>query len=353
MPASTLICEGPLPVRRSPPAAARTPPAPSCARLVLLLPLAVTPACGRSPDPIRAALGPTPAADPNAEAQTGHFLSGTELRMLTSTDEGAHWSLSPDVIAHGVSSLHACTYEDTVWVPCLLDVREISWMESAFPVPFVDVLRSRDLVHWTADRIRVRADTKGAIDPACVVGPEGLEMWFAEMVGSDGDPAQGDKPANIWRSAWREDQFDDAEVAHQGQGLVDPAPTYADGALRLFLNQDGNRIVELLEGRLISAWGQATVPQVAELGDRRWLLAQEPRGQGMLPVARALGQAGTPGGALGPSFPIEIDGLLRSCESPSMTTLDGKWLLFCVDASARPQEHGQGQGQGNRGRPPH
>lgn len=274
--------------------------------------------CERSAAPIRAALGPDPAA-------------GTQVRVLTSTDRGAHWQLAPTPIAHGVSSLHACTFEGTVWVPALLDVRDIPLLESAFPVPFVDVFRSTDLVHWTADRLRIRADTTGGVDPACVVGPDGLEMWFAEVSGKEGDPALGGRPSQVWRTRWTGEHFGDGEVVHAGVGLVDPSPTYVDGALRLFLNQDGSRIVQATDGALATVWDRVTVPQVAELGDRRWLLGQAPRGPGMLPVAREITGAG-----LGAPFPIAMDAELRSCESPSMTTLGDTWVLFCVDTQRGP-----------------
>lgn len=272
-------------------------------------------ACDRSPDAIRAALGPDP---------TSH----SQVRLLTSVDQGATWALRPNSLAHGVSSLHACTHEGTVWVPAVLDVRDIPWIESAFPVPFVDVLRSTDLEHWTADRIRIRGDTTGGVDPACVVGPEGLEMWFAEVSGSSGDPAQGNRASKIWRTRWAGDHFGDGEVVVSGTGLVDPAPLYVDGKLRLFLNQDGARIVESVADRLVPTWAGVTVPQAVDLGGTRWLLAQQMRGSGMLPVASDLssGSPGTP-------FPVRIDGQLQSCESPSMTTLGGTWLLFCVDVS--------------------
>ncbi|MDP2313408.1 MAG: hypothetical protein Q8P41_10915 [Pseudomonadota bacterium] len=274
-------------------------------------------ACDRSPDPIRAALVPDPSAD-------------TQVRVLTSVDRGAHWALHAAPVAHGVSSLHACTYDDTVWVPAVLDVREIAWIESAFPVPFVDVLRSTDLVHWTADRIRIRADTTGGVDPACVVGPEGLEMWFAEVSGREGDPAQGARPSKIWRTHWKDDHFADGVVVHEGPGLVDPAPTYVGGKLRLFLNKDGARIVEAVGDTLLPTWDGVTVPQVAELGGSRWLLAQQPRGPGMLPIAAEL----TAGGRAA-SFPLQIDGALSSCESPSLTTLGATWVLLCVEVARR------------------
>jgi hypothetical protein len=286
-----------------------------------LLSLLALAACDRSPAPIRAALVPNPSAH-------------SQVRLLTSVDRGATWTLRPASLAHGVSSLHACTYEDTVWVPCVLDVRDIPWIESAFPVPFVDVLRSTDLVTWTADRIRIRADTTGGVDPACVVGPQGLEMWFAEVAGTTGDPAQGNRDAKIWRTRWSGDAFGEGEVVVSGTGLVDPSPLYVDGALRLFLNQDGARIVESVAGRLVSTWAGVTVPAAVDLGGTRWLLAQEFRGGGMLPVASELSPSGR-----GAPFPVRIDGQLQSCESPSMTTLGDTWLLFCVDVSHHGPPH--------------
>ncbi len=274
-------------------------------------------ACAPDAAPLDAALGPDPAG-------------GAEVRLLTSTDRGARWTLQANVIAHQLSSLHACTFEGVVWVPALLEVDHISWLESAFPSPFVDVLRSDDLVHWTASRVAIDADVRSVIDPACVVGPEGLELWFADVQGSATDPAQGARVSRIWRTHWNGERFIDGDVLYTGPGLVDPAPVYIDGALRLFLNQDGARIVEVVGGTLTRAWDGVTVPQAVDLGGVRRLVAQQPRGPGMFPVFRDLSRA-----ADGASTPITIDGQLRGCESPSLTTLGETWVLLCVDAPPR------------------
>jgi hypothetical protein len=274
--------------------------------------------CARESAPIRAALGPDAASE-------------TELRLLLSVDKGSTWVLQPQVVAHGVSSLHACTYEGTVWVPAILDVRDIPWYETAFPSPFVDVFRSDDLVTWRADRVPIQSSRIGGIDPACVVGPAGLEMWFAEPAGRDGDPAQGGRRSQIWRTHWNGTTFGAGEVVYTGLGLVDPAPSYLAGELRLFLNADGDHIVEVAGGTLTRVWEHVTVPQVAELGDRRLLLAQRPSGPGMQPTARVL-----EGTKLGAEVQIPIQNALRSCESPSLTALGSTWALFCVDASQRP-----------------
>ena len=267
--------------------------------------------------------------DTALQASLGAAASSTlNLRLLRSRDQGASWRLDEAVLAHGVSSLHACTVEGRVWVPALLDTRSIPWWETAFPIPFLDSFQSSDLTTWTAHRSPLRGDTTGGVDPACVVGPRGLEMWFAEVLGSFEDPAKGDHVSQIWRSRWLGDRFGEAEIVTTGTGLIDPAPIYIDGALRLFLNKDGDHIVELVGDTLVDRWMRVTVPAAVDLGDRRWLLGQAPRGPGMMPVAREILADG-----LGDPFPLAIDAELHSCESPSMTTLGPEWLLFCVQTN--------------------
>lgn len=273
--------------------------------------------CAPDATPIQAALGPDPGG-------------GAEVRVFTSTDRGARWALQPGRIAHRLSSLHACTFEGVVWAPSLLEVDHISWFEEAFPSPFVDVLRSTDLNEWTAARIAIDADVRSVIDPACVVGPRGLELWFADVRGSATDPAQGARTSTIWRTHWDGERFGEGDVVYEGPGLVDPAPIYVDGGARLFLNQDGARIVEVVDGALVRVWDGVTVPQAVELGGARWLVAQQPRGPGMFPVVRDLARATD-----GASTPLPIDGQLRACESPSLTTLGDTWVLLCVDAPPR------------------
>lgn len=288
-------------------------------RAPLLAVLALIGACRRDDAPLRATLG----ADPT---------SSLRVRLLRSADRGATWSIDMAPLAHGVSSLHACTFEGEVWVPGLVDRRTIPWWETAFPLPFVDSFRSFDLATWGAHRIPLEGDTTGGVDPACVVGPKGLEMWFAETEGIDNDPAQGNLVAKIWRSHWIGGRWGNSEVVYSGRGLVDPAPIYIDGALRLFLNHNGHHIVELVNGQIVDRWENATVPHAVDLGDRRWLVAQAPRNGAMLPFAREILPE-----SLGPPFPINIDSLLRTCESPSMTTLGPTWLLFCVQTDGQRQ----------------
>lgn len=266
--------------------------------------------CGRSAEPLRAALGPGDGP--------------TTVWALTSQD-GVQWSRGATAVAHRLSSLHACTVEGEVWVPALLQVESIPPWESAFPWAFVDVLRSRDLVHWTADRLPISGDTTGGVDPACVVGPDGLEMWFAELEGTTGDPAQGDRPSKIWRSRWNGSGFDRAEVMVRGTALIDPAPAYVDGELRIFLNQAGQRIVEARGDTLTVVWERATVPVVYQAGGRSWLLAQYGHDLAT-PRIRSI----EPGG-LGAERSLDLRGAVRNCESPSITAYGSGLVLMCVE----------------------
>lgn len=285
---------------------------------VLVL-LAVTlGACQRSSTVIRASLGDAPDA---------RF----RVRLLRSTDVGASWTLDPAVIAHDVTSLHACTYQDEIWMTGLRFVTEIPWWESAFPAPFVDVFRSPDGTTWRADRIPLELDTHRAIDPACVVGPEGLEMWVADLEGL-GDPAEGSRDARIWRTRWNgSDTFDRGEVVFHGTSVVDPSPVYGpDGALRLFLNERAARIVEARGDQLLSRWEGVTVPGAATTPNGMLLLAQradQPRSV----LVRSI----EPSGGLGPVQTWDLPGV-HSCESPSLTTLGDIWWLFCVDRAPGP-----------------
>lgn len=276
-------------------------------------------ACQRSSTVLRDSLGDAPDA---------RF----RVRLLRSTDAGASWTLDPTVIAHDVTSLHACTYQGEVWIPALRFVTEIPWWESALPSPFVDVLRSRDGVTWRAERVPVNVEgTTGGVDPACVVAPDGtLEMWFAELEGR-GDPAHGNRPARIWRTRWNGvDAFIDGEVVTRGPSLIDPSPLYTpDGHLRLFLNQAGARIVEAEGDALTTRWEGVTVPHTTRIDTSALLLAQR-ADQPQRVQVRAVDGAG-----IGAPTTWDLPGV-RSCESPSLTTLDATWLLFCVDRPPGP-----------------
>ena len=253
------------------------------------------------------------------------------VRYFRSTDQGATWTLDPAIVAHNFTSLHACYFEGTVWLSGLTFVTEIPESESANPSPFVDVFRSRDGKTWTGDRIPLDFDVVGTIDPACVAGPGGLEMWFAEMEGSSGDPAHGGRVSKIWRSHWNgKDAFHRGKIIVQGEGLVDPAPFYTtDGRMRLFLNKDGQNIVEAVDGRLVSRWKNITVPDALDPGTGPLLLAFRP-GEPRQVYHRAFDEERF--------YPIDswnLDGV-RSCESPTLTTMGDIWLLFCVETGAGP-----------------
>ncbi len=279
---------------------------------VLALLAAALGGCQRGSGAIHEALGDAPDA---------RF----RVRLLRSSDAGATWTLDPRVLAHDVTSLHACTYQGEVWVSGLRFVTEIPWWESAFPAPFVDVFRSSDGAAWRAERIPLKLDAHRAIDPACAVGPEGLEMWVADLEGV-GDPAQGSRDARIWRTRWNgSDAFEGGEVAFHGTSVVDPSPVYGpDGTLRLYLNERGARIVEARGDRLESRWEGVTVPDAVATPSGLLVLAQR-ADQPQRVLVRSL-----EGGALGPVRTWDLTGL-RTCESPSLTTLGDTWLLFCVD----------------------
>lgn len=252
-----------------------------------------------------------------------------QVRSFRSTDRGRTWTLDPGVIAHDFTSLHACTFEGMVWLSGLRFVTEIPESESENPTPFVDVYRSRDGKTWTGDRIPLNIDdTIGGVDPACVVGPDGLEMWFAEPEGRTGDPALGKRAIRIWRSHWNgRDAFYQGEVVMNGEGLVDPAPYYSDdGHLRLFLTEDGRNIVEAAEGIVLRRLRDITVPHVVESGSGSFLLGYRTV-QPQRVYHRALEDERD---EWAESWDLEG---VRSCESPSLAILGETWLLFCVERS--------------------
>lgn len=233
------------------------------------------------------------------------------------------WTRDPAPLAHGLSSLHAAVHDGLLRVTGLVALRPPGFWEERFPRLRAGTLTSGDGRAWTAGSWPVDAPGVSLIDPAVVVGPEGLELWFVQVDGL-GDPAQGRRPTRIVRTRWTGRGFGGASVWAEGRGLVDPSPVWADGRWTVYATQDHAAVVEVgPDGATRPVLPGATVP----FATADTLYAQAMVDGRMRAVVSRRG----PDGAWSPPAVLFRDDRQRTCASPVVATVADAPLLLCVD----------------------
>ncbi len=276
------------------------------------------------------ALGCHGSLDGLLEAKAPFLVHGYQ------SPDGHSWTRTGPAIAGGFSSLGAVVSDDEVLITGL-PATPPTWWEERFPSLFVATLVSPDGLSWATRRLSVEAPGTALIDPQLVMGPDGLELWFVQAEGT-GDPGQGQRETRLVRTRQLRPhaaEYGKAELWYTGRGLVDVAPVWLNGELRVYATRGHSEIVEIAEvngqktERVIV--GGVTVPFPLAHAGGVWLWGQAPVDGGMRPVR--LNSAD--GRTWSAPEALVRDPTVTSCASPVVVPWRAAWRLWCVEEPGR------------------